>query len=238
MLKLATKFLPRPEAFAVAHRAGFGYAELWLDAEVLANWQTVASVASAFPLEYALHFPNRLDAPEPGLEQTVSLYRALDCRCLVIHQPMFDRHAAALLALEPNLQLAIENHKLTPDQLAHWAEESPGLALDFEHLWKFTLRDAPLAEMIAAAREMLNRHAAKLRHVHMPGYLPGYAEHRPMYCAREMVFPTLDLLAEVRYRGLTVSEVNQEFQNPNDLRMDVLLFDTWVAKHAGASVFR
>jgi hypothetical protein len=236
MLKLATKFLPKPEAFALAHRSGFGYAELWLDATVLAHWQTLADLASAFPLEYALHFPNRVDAADPVLGQAVSLYRALDCRCMVIHQPMFDRFGAALAALDPDVQLAIENHKLTPAQLEHWGEASPGLALDFEHLWKFTLHDAPLAEMLGFAGDLLGRHAAKLRHVHLPGYLPGHPEHRPMYCSREMVFGVFDLLAEHRFRGFAVSEVNMEFQNSNDLRMDVLLFDTWLTRHVGAGV--
>ncbi len=236
MLKLATKFLPEPEAFALAHRAGFGYAELWLDAAVLARWRKVADLATAFPLEYALHFPNRLDAPEVALGQAVSLYKALDCRCMVIHQPMFDRFGAALTSLDPSVRLAIENHHLTPAQLERWAEASPGLALDFEHLWKFTLHDPPLTEMLGFAAGLLARHAEKLRHVHLPGYLPGYPEHRPMYCAREMVFGAFELLAEHRFRGLAVSEVNPEYQNSNDLRMDVLLFDTWLARHVGADL--
>ena len=76
--------------------------------------------------------------------------------------------------------------------------------------------------------------ADKLRHVHLPGYLPGFPEHRPMYCARDMVFGVLALLAEFRFEGLIVSEVNAEYQNPNDLRMDVLLFETWRDQHEAA----
>jgi hypothetical protein len=53
------------------------------------------------------------------------------------------------------------------------------------------------------------------------------AEHRPMYCSREMVLPILSLFAESRFAGLIVSEVRAEFQNANDLRMDVLLFNAW-----------
>jgi hypothetical protein len=31
----------------------------------------------------------------------------------------------------------------------------------------------------------------------------------------------------VAFEGLIVSEANPEYQNANELRMDVLLFDTW-----------
>ncbi len=235
MLKLATKFLPRPEAFALAHRAGYAYAELWLDEDVLARWQSVADLAAAFPLEYALHFPNRASDGTEALDQTVQLYRALDCHSLVMHQPMFDRFGPRLAERDPDVRIAIENHVLAPQQLERWAQNSPGLTLDFEHLWKFTLREAPLAEFLATARDLVTRHAERLRHVHLPGYLPGYAEHRPMHCAREMVLPIFDLLAECRFRGLIVSEVDTAFQKSNDLRMDVLLFDTWLTNHVGAS---
>jgi hypothetical protein len=81
-------------------------------------------------------------------------------------------------------------------------------------------------------RTFLDRFAGKLRHVHLPGYWPGLAEHRPMYCAREMVFSVLSLLAEVGFEGLVVSEVNPEFQNAAELRMDVLLFGVWQRRHA------
>jgi hypothetical protein len=111
--------------------------------------------------------------------------------------------------------------------LADWAEKNPGLALDVEHVWKFTLRDAPLPELLAHVGDLVRRFAGKLRHVHLPGYWPGLDEHRPMYAAREMVLPVLDLLAEVKFEGLIVSEVNPPFQNAQDLRMDVLLFERW-----------
>jgi len=166
-------------------------------------------------------------APTSKLRQTVALYQGLDSRCLIIHEPMYERHAEALLRLDPRLRLAVENHNLPPDGFARWAERFPGLTLDVEHLWKFTLRDAPLPALLGAVRDFLARYAGKLHHVHLPGYLPGYREHRPMYCAREMVFPVLEMLEEVAFEGLIVSEANPEYQNANELRMDVLLFDTW-----------
>ena len=35
--------------------------------------------------------------------------------------------------------------------------------------------------------------------------------------------------------GLIVSEVHEDYQTPNDLRMDVLLFDTWRELHDPSS---
>jgi hypothetical protein len=144
---------------------------------------------------------------------------------------MFDRYGAALAAQEPGLVLAVENHRLRPAALEEWAERNCGLALDVEHLWKFTLDDAPLDRLLETAASLWRRFGDKVRHVHLPGYFAGFAEHRPMYCAREMVFPILTLLAEANFQGLIVSEANEEYQNPLELRMDVLLFDAWRARH-------
>jgi len=229
MLKLATKFAPTPTALETAYGAGFRYAEIYLDEAVLARWQNVVELARDYPLAYALHFPNR-PLPPAALEAAVALYQHLDCRCLVIHQPMFDKYHQSLLSLEPNLRLAIENHKLTPEGFTAWAERSPGLTLDVEHLWKFTVGDGPLSSLLDHLQGFLTRFADKLLHVHLPGYWPGFAEHRPQYCSREMVFAGLTLLHKARFAGLIVSEVNQEFQNPLELRMDTLLFDVWRSK--------
>jgi hypothetical protein len=233
MLKLATKFAPTAPAFERAHRAGFGFAEVWLDAAVLARWHDLVPLARTYPLGYALHFPNRLDQPDPALGQTVDLYRALDCNALVIHQPLCDRHGADLLAREPGLRLAVENHKLSPDRLLQWAERNPGLALDVEHLWMFTWPNVSLSRLLDELRAFLADYAGKVRHVHLPGYLPGQPEHRPMYCSRDLVFATLSLLDEVHFDGLVVSEVGLESQNPPELRMDVLLFEAWRDHRSG-----
>jgi sugar phosphate isomerase/epimerase len=227
MLKLATKCAPAREPLERAYRAGFHYAELWLDGTVLAAWETAAEYARDYPLSYAIHFPNRLELSTATVEQTVALYRALRPSCLIIHGPMFHRFADALLQSEPNLVLAVENHKFTPEEFDVWAAQSPGLTLDVEHLWKYTLRDAPLNTLVKRVRELLARYGGKLRHVHLPGYWPGFDEHRPMYSSKEMVWPILSLLQETGFKGLVVSEVAMAHQNIEELRMDVLFFDAW-----------
>jgi sugar phosphate isomerase/epimerase len=227
MLKLATKFAPERTAFERAHRAGFHQAEIYLNEAILAEWDKVAELARHYPMHYGLHAPNKLDMSPETLRNMVELYRALHCRSLVIHQPHFDRHGEALLRLEPGLRVGIENHKLTPEGFDAWATKNPGLTLDVEHLWMFTLKDPPLEKLLEAVRDFLSRFGNKLRHVHMPGYVPGHEEHRPMYCSRDMIFRVLSLFAEFRYDGLVVSEVDLEYQNAEDLQMDVLLFRRW-----------
>lgn len=227
MLHVATKFAPIPEAFQTAVDAGFRCAELWTDAAVLADWQGVAERAAAYPLRYGLHFPNRKDLGPESLEHCVALYEALGCRAMVIHQPHYDLYGADLLGLKPDLVLAIENHRLKPDALVEWFAKTEYLTLDVEHVWKFTLHDPSLEKVWDTLDPLLKKHGHKLRHVHLPGYVPGYDEHRPMYCNRDFVFGMFDRLARLGYDGLIVSEVEIEFQNLNDLRMDVILTDTW-----------
>ncbi len=230
MLRLATKFIPERPALEAAYRAGFRFAEIWLGPAVLAEQAQVASLARGYPNGYVLHFANRLDLTPPMLQQTVELHRSLGCRCMVIHQPMHDKYRDELLRLEPTLRLAVENHKLSPAAFTEWAERNSGLTLDVEHVWKFTLGNAPLDRLLDYVQAFLSRYRDKLLHVHLPGYWPGFEEHRPMYCARDMIFPVLSLLADAGFDGLVVSEVNPQFQNEPELRMDVLLHDVWRAR--------
>jgi hypothetical protein len=233
MIGIATKFSPTHEAYQSAQGAGFRRAELWTDEGVLAGRRAVAGLAASSGLGHALHFPNRLEQPPETLERVVALSRAIDASAVVIHQPHFDRYSADLYRLAPDLRLAVENHKLSPEGFLDWAGRNPGLTLDVEHLWKFTLRDAPLATLLAEVRAFLSRFGEKLYHVHLPGYLPGQAEHRPMYCSRDMVRGVWSLLEEFRFPGLIVSEVAPEFQNVHELRMDVLLFERWREERGG-----
>lgn len=227
MLKLATKFIPERHAFETAWRAGFRYAEFWLDENLLDDWQVVAEMAADYPLDYVLHFPNRKKLEPQHLDCCVRLYEALNCRAMVIHRPMFDQFGAGLLERKPDIILAVENHRLDPAAFDAWANENEYLTLDVEHVWMFTLPDAALSEILEYVERFLDRFADKLRHVHMPGYVPGYDEHRPMYCSRDMVFGVMSLLEKIGFGGFVVSEVNSEYQNELDLRMDRLLFDRW-----------
>lgn len=235
MLKLATKFIPVRHAFETAWRTGFRYAEFWLDGRLLDDWEHVAETALDYPLDYALHFPNRSNLTDEQLTGCIRLYEALRCEAMVIHSPMFDRYGESLLAQKPDLVLAIENHKLDPTGLESWARDSRYLTLDVEHVWKFTHRDGPYNDLLSTLRSLTGRYATKLRHVHMPGYVPGFDEHRPMYCSRDLVFAVFEMLQRIDYRGLIVSEVNAEFQNEHDLRMDRLLFDLWRSDRTAAA---
>jgi sugar phosphate isomerase/epimerase len=226
-VKLSTKFDPKQPKVDNAHNAGFRYAEIWLDRTVLTNWKVVAERLGAYPLGYALHFPNQLNLDQNALKQTSALYRELGCQALVIHQPMYDKFREPLLALDATLGLAVENHQLNPAEFEVWAEQSPGLTLDVEHLWKYTLDDGTLEELLGSLRAFLARFGHKLLHVHLPGYWPGFREHRPMYCAREMILPVLSLFAEARFEGFIVSEIEREYQNIHELRMDVSLYEAW-----------
>jgi hypothetical protein len=227
MIGIATKFAPSRPAFETARQAGFRRAELWTDAAVLGQYKAVLQLARAYPFDYAFHFPNRLEQPPEVLDAAVALYRGLNARALVLHQPHHDRHGSALAERCPGIRLAVENHRLNLDEFARWAEGNPGLALDVEHLWMFTLPGAPLPRILAEIQTLLERFAGKLYHVHLPGYLPGQPEHRPMYCSRDLVLGVWDLLERFGFTGLVVSEVDTPFQNIHDLTMDVLLFERW-----------
>ena len=230
MLKLATKFAPHASALAMARDAGYRYAEIWTDAAVLADWRAVAERCAGYPLEYVVHFPNREPRDERSLADAVSLCRQLACPAMVIHQPLFDRLSGRLLALDAGLPLAVENHQLTPAEFEAWAENNPGLTLDVEHLWLYTLHDGPLDELLAAVASFLDRYAHKLLHVHMPGYQPGQGAHRPMHTSPDMVLGVFTLLAEHRYQGFIVSELAGEYQTPEVLEADMALFHGWSGK--------
>ncbi len=227
MLTLATKFKPHRPAFETALAAGFQAAEFWLDADLLANEDEIADLASHYPFRYALHFPNSGPIPDEALRSAVTLYRRVNCTAMVIHQPMFDRYHEALLKLDPKLDLAIENHVLDLDRFAQWAERSPGLTLDVEHLWKFTLNDAPFATLMEHVELFLKKWASKLQHVHLPGYQPGDEEHQPVHFSEEMANHVMTRLAEHGFTKLVVSELDSPFQSLEYLKKDVEMFDRW-----------
>jgi len=221
--QLATKLRPTQEALEVVSQSGFRAVEFWTNTDLLSHPDTIARLAEKFDFNYVIHFPNRGELTSEALRHAVELYATLASRAMVIHQPMIERYGRELLAHDPSLRLGVENHRLTLSEFEDWAGNNSWLTLDVEHLWKFTLEDGPLAALLETLESFLSRFAAKLVHVHLPGYLPGYEEHRPMYCSREMVLAVLSLLADCQFDGLVVSEVNSEYQNRYDLEMDVLL---------------
>lgn len=227
MIGIATKFAPTPPAFETAHQAGFRRAEFWTDTSVLLRHREVAALARLYPFDYAIHFPNKLEQPPAALEAAAALYRALDARAMIMHQPHQHRYGERLAELCPGIRLAVENHSMPPEGFIEWATINPGLTLDVEHVWMSTLAGEPLSRVLAEVRSFLERFSSKLYHVHLPGYLPGQPEHRPMYCSRDFVRGVWDLLEEFGFTGLIVSEVNLEYQNLHDLKMDVLLFERW-----------
>jgi hypothetical protein len=143
---------------------------------------------------------------------------------------MFDKYGEQLLGLDPTLALAVENHRLDAASLHDWARRSPGLTLDVEHLWKFTLEDGSFDELVDVLDGFLLRHVDKLQHVHLPGYWAGGAEHRPMHHEPQMVVPVLSLLADYGFRNLIVSEANEDYQTLDDLSRDVRLYESWLCQ--------
>ncbi len=233
-LNVATKFVAEEPSFVQAVTAGFGCAEFWLNEAWLLDYKTIVERGQRFPLSYGLHFPNK-PVSDQAVASAIALYRELGCKSMVIHEPIFRRHGEALLALEPELRLGVENHRLTPMEFEDWATIYPGLTWDVEHFWKFTHQDCSLEELLDHAREFLRKHRSRLRHVHLPGYVCGQEEHRPMYSNREFIHAMFDLFAEYEYEGLIVSETEKEFQNPQELRMDVLLYQRWLIERGYAT---
>lgn len=229
MLKIATKFDPQKPHFQLALEAGFRHAEFWLNETRLLEYEQIITDARQFELEYVPHFSNKRVSDE-ALAAAVRLYKDLNCKAMVIHKPMYEAHAEALLKLEPSLRLGVENHRLSPTAFNKWAKQHDWLTLDVEHVWKFTLKDAPLEQLVAFVEKFLRKHHQKLVHVHLPGYIPGEEEHRPMYCSRRMVFELFHLLSKFDYNGFIVSETLLEYQNPMELRMDTLLYERWLVE--------
>ncbi len=227
MFTLATKFVPVRPAFETALRAGFQAAEFWLDGSLLSQTDEIASLAREFPLRYALHFPNHGPLSIEALRSAVNLHRRLQSTAMIIHQPMFDRFGAALLEMDSEIDLAIENHILDLEGFDRWADVNPGLTLDVEHLWKFTLHDSSLAKLLEQVERFLQAHSAKLQHVHLPGYFPGGEEHHPIHHSPEMAAEILLRLADHGFKKLVVSEADLPFQTEPILQQDTLWFNRW-----------
>jgi len=232
-MQLATKFKPDADApFQTAVDAGLRAAELWTGPDVLADCPAVIERARRFDLRYAVHFPTRRDLTDEQLRAFVELYRALDCRSATIHQPEYDLYGPTMQRLAPDVALGVENSRVDVAGFHRWAEENPRLTFDVEHVWFLTIPEATLDQVLEFVANFLTRHAAKIQHVHMPGYVPGTPDHRPMYTSPQFVLSSLNLLHGAGYRELVVSEVDVEFQTLVDLQKDRDLFDRWLQTKA------
>ena len=228
MLKIATKFLPEPLAFQHAYDAGFRNAEIFLNAAVLECVDDVIAMSRGFDLDFALHFPNKPELNESHLSNCCRLADELNVSAVVIHEPIFRRYVEPLAAIDSNIPLAIENQRVPAANVAAWVQDRGSVTLDIEHLWMFSLSDAPIEQLFALVRDVFASASECIKHIHMPGYLPGQGEHRPMYTSREFCMGVFDILADYNFAGLVVSEVDMQFQNQFDLQMDMLLFERWI----------
>ncbi len=227
MLKFATKIAPETPLFQQAVDAGFQYVELWLGDHLLDEVDQILEMASQHALGIVAHFPNRGDLTETRLQETVRLYQGLKSEAMVIHPPMLKQCGARLRELHPTIRLAVENGALDLEGFWQWAEESPGLNLDVEHLWLYSLEGNPIEVWVETLERFLEAYHDKLYHVHMPGCKPGQAEHRPAYLNPRMACELWWLLDQYQFGGLAVSELNLEWQVPEHLERDVALFRRW-----------
>lgn len=228
MLNLATKFRPSPESFELAFNAGFRCAELYLDRQVLEQCDEVIEMAKQWDMKYAMHFPNKPNLEQSHLEACAELFAQLNASAIVMHPPMMRRFADSLKTISSELVLAIETMRVPKDELVSWVSENGAVTIDVEHVWQFTLPGAPLEDFFQLLRQVFESNGQCVHHIHMPGFLPGQGEHRPMYTSREFCRGVFDILADHNYSGLVVSEVDIPFQNRFDLRMDVLLYEAWL----------
>jgi len=227
MLNFATKLAPESDKLDQAQEAGFRCAEFWLCEDHLADVDPILEMAALRDMRFVPHFPNKGLLSQDQLANAVRLYRELGCRAMVIHKPMLRSYGNRLFELEPDLRVAVENGRQRGDDFAAWAGDHEGLTLDIEHVWKFTLRDCPLEELLLFVRDFFAQHGRKVRHIHLPGYVPGSEEHHPAYRSPDLVTAMWDFLASIRFDGLIVSELNCEFQTPEHLSRDWALFREW-----------
>ncbi len=227
MLAFATKLAPTRKKMQRALDAGFQHSEIWLSSELLLDVDPVIACVRESGLRVALHFPNGGELEETQLANAVRLYRAVESWAMVIHKPMLRSYGRRLALRAPEMVLALENGRQKGDQFDKWAEYHTDLTLDVEHLWKYTLGNCSFPEFMEGLKRFWQRHGSRVRHIHLPGYIPGSPEHSPAYCNPELVNTVWSFLLEQDYQGMVVSELNLDFQTPQHLRRDVIAFQRW-----------
>ncbi|MEM0967927.1 MAG: hypothetical protein AAGJ31_01130, partial [Verrucomicrobiota bacterium] len=99
--------------------------------------------------------------------------------------------------------------------------------LDIEHLWKHTLSDVPMDELLETLELFWESHGSRVKHIHLPGYRVGGEEHRPISHHAELGSEVWDFLQKRRYQGMVVSEIDAEHQHAIELRKDLIFFQRW-----------
>jgi len=227
-MRLATKVAPLKKKFRLAWECGFQNAEIWLSRQILAlGAARVLEEIPPLPLGYVLHFPNKGPLSAEDLDAAVTLYRELGCQAMVIHEPMLTDYAEPLLDRCVRVRLAVENGRNAGSEFDAWAQRHRWLTLDVEHLWKYALGDAPLPVLEKTLESFLLDFGEKVIHVHLPGYVPGKAEHRPVSSNPELARIVWDLLDEFGYREFVVSETKLKLQTRENLWRDTSLFREW-----------
>lgn len=228
MIHFATKFAPEKEAVVRTKNAGFSAAEIWLDAGYLEATEQVLEILQGQGLRYVLHFPNSGDLTDQHLSWFVEMYRGLECEAAVIHKPMLRSYGNRLKKLAgDSLLFAVENGRQRGEDFRNWAVDHSFLTMDVEHFWKYTLGDCAFENFAELLAGFFAEFGEKVRHIHMPGYLPGAPEHCPSYTNPQFACEVWDRLLESGFSGLAVSESNQEFQTDIHLRRDLILFQRW-----------
>lgn len=234
MFQFATKFSPGRKKIRRAWKAGFEAGEIALKKKHLERSEGVIENANLFGLRHVLHFPNREKLKPRHLRAFVRIYEALECPAAVIHQPMLDVYGEKLKELaEGSLVLAVENGREVGAAFRDWATRSEFLTLDLEHLWKNTLADCPFPRFEEFFDRFMAEFGSKVRHIHMPGYLPGSREHCPTYTNPELACSVWERLRRLDYRGFVVSELHPELRTADHLRKDILLFEQWKSQVEG-----
>ncbi len=228
MIRFATKVAPEAGKIERAWSCGFRHAEIWLSKELLGRGlEEILAGIPGVPMSYALHFPNRGPLSDGELDTAQALYRALECRAMVIHEPMLLSCGSRLAERCPGMRLAVENGRQRGERFWAWATSHRWLTLDVEHVWKYALEDGPMAELRKVLTLLLSRYHSRVIHVHLPGYVPGAPEHRPLATNAALARLVWDLLEGYGYDEFVVSEANLEYQTETHLRRDAALFEEW-----------
>lgn len=226
MYLFATKFSPEAANFEKAVFAGYQNAELYLTPTRLMSWRSLSKIARCYELNYVLHFPTIGKSSLQTCEDIVSLAHDINCKTITVHEDSL-KVAEYVQALDPQIQLAVENHSVTYEQLDAWIQSNDCITLNVDCLWKNTLQNCELSELRSVVRRLFHNYRDRFKNVHLSGNVPGSLSKPPLQFSQEMVFSILDILRAERYEGMVVSEIDVEFQTGENLERDLNVFRQW-----------